>query len=369
MNDNTNDTTEDNKDTVVEKNSGTIADDSETSVFDTDDDLNEIKEDCSVNQDNNSEESTTDSQAAVSKKRKWVIVVVSTIVAFLLLIGGYFVYLAYDNANYTHVPQAISKVTPNDDACSPFKEAKLECQVTWVVNDEKPRGTLVEQNIEPSTKTKIGETVTMKYSNGPAKSEFPNLVNVPLEEAKAKLYEMNVSVETVNEVDGKGLPAGNVVSASIEPGTEVANGTSVTLNISNGKVTLPDWEGKSKELVTAEAEQLGLNVIFSEEESEKPSGIVIGQTPKAGEVETGSDVQVVVSKAFESKEITVPDVIGKTAEQAQTDLAVAGFRHIKTVEVVSSTVTSPQVTHVVPGVGQTGKSEENIVIIVSKPQS
>lgn len=309
---------------------------------------------------------------APRKSRKGLIVGITIGVLALGGASGYLGYTAYDNANHTVTPSAAKHIAYDaspEQTCQSFKDARLDCAVVWSVDDNAERGNLVGQDVPAGDRVKVDSKVTLTYANGPAKSEFPNLNNVTLDEAKAKLYALNITIQEVKQVDGSSLPEGKVVSTSVEPGTVVENGSTVVLNVSSGQVTVPDWTGKTREFVQTDAEKLGITVSFTEEESDKASGIVIAQTPAAGEASSASDVKVVLSKAFQSKDVTVPDVIGKTAEQAQTDLAVAGFRHIKTVEVTNSEVTSTQVTQVVPGVGQTGKSEENAVLIVSKPKA
>lgn len=301
------------------------------------------------------------------KKKAWAI---GASVAILAAVGGYFGYQYYYEQSNTDVPKAMSHISYDQNVknvCKDFVNADLKCNVKWEISDDAERGMLLNQSVKPNQKVNKGTNVTLTYANGPSTAEFPNLTNIDVEEAKEILYNVNIEVDEIKEVDGNGFEKGRVVSTSIKPGTEVKNGDSVTIEVSNGKIKLPDWSGKTREYVEADAEKLGIKVKFTEEESEKASGIVISQTPKAGESNVSTEVNVVVSKSFKEKQIKVPDVIGKKAEEAQTELATAGFRQIKTVKVKNDEVTESQVTQVVPGVGQKASSEENIVIIVSEP--
>lgn len=310
-------------------------------------------------------------RAEKKKKKKKKIIASSIAVAVIIAgIGGFFAFQKYIDTQSTTVPQAAKFISYDEDTkkvCKEFVSSDLKCQVKWEINDNADRGRLLSQSVASDEKVDNGTNVVLTYSNGPSTSEFPNLNGVNIEEAKKSLYSMNIEVSEVKEVDGNGLDKDEIVSTNIEPGTKVKNGDTVTINVSNGNVKLPDWSGKTKEYVEADADKLGIKVKFTEEESDKASGIVISQTPKAGETTTSTEINVVLSKSFEAKEIKIPDVIGKTAEEAQTELATAGFRQIKTVKVKNAEVTETQVTQVVPGVGQKGNSEENIVIIVSEP--
>ena len=225
----------------------------------------------------------------------------------------------------------------------------------------------MNQSVAAGERVKKETKVVLSYSNGPAESDFPDIVGKNVDAAVAELYELGIHVSDVKLVDSKGKEADLVVGSSIESGATVTNGTEVSLEVSNGKVTIPDWKGKTREAVTTSAKKLNISVTFKEEENEGASGIVLSQSPSPGETAASTEVVVTVSKAFKSKDIEVPDIIGRTAEEAQVELAIAGFRHIKTVTVKNSEVTEKQVTQVVPSVGQIGKSEENIVIIVSEP--
>lgn len=268
------------------------------------------------------------------------------------------------------VPEAMNPAAAgSDDAaiCDTFTKSALGCEVKWVPNATEKRGTLLEQSIAAGSKVDNDTPIVLTYSSGPATSEMPNLKNKTVAEAEAALYEMNVSVSEVKEIPGADIPKGNVISSSVAAGTKVENGSSVILSVSNGKAGVPNWADKTKEFVETDAKKLGLEVTFTYEESDKASDLVLSQTPAAGQVSNTDKVSVVLSKSFASKDIKVPDVIGKSAVSAQAELAAAGFRHIKTVTVTNSEVTSTQVTQVVPGVGQVGKSEENLVIIVSNP--
>jgi serine/threonine-protein kinase len=311
------------------------------------------------------------SRSALGEKRRVNLrnKIILGVVALSVLILGIVTAFALSNSN-PRVPEAMNPAVAGADnaaICENFTKLTLGCEVEWVPNATEKRGTLLTQSIAAGSSVDKDTAIVLTYSSGPATSEMPNLKNKTVAEAEAALYEMNVSVSEIKEIPGADIPKGNVISSSVAAGTKVENGSSVVLSVSNGKAGVPNWSDKTKEFVETDAKKLGLEVNFVYEESEKASDLVLSQTPAAGEVSSEDKVKVVLSKSFASKDIKVPDVIGKAAVSAQAELAAAGFRHIKTVTVTNSEVTSTQVTQVVPGVGQIGKSEENLVIIVSSP--
>lgn len=331
----------------------------------------------SVSSDDSLPDMTTDSPAPVLRSRKeermrrrrkkrLVVGGVSAAVA-LLVIAGVGGGIAYNQSQKMITPQATEVITESDTENPCMKMKPLNCQVTWQDNDTVKRGALISQSIPAGKKVYKGTAIELVYSNGPESAVIPSIIGAPLDEVKQRLYELGLNVDEVKVVESAGKAENIVLSASVKEGDTVPNGTQVTLEVSNGQIALPDWTGKTREFVDAEAKKLGVEVKFKEEESEQTPGTVLSQTPKPGEVKSATEVVVTVAKAFASKDVKVPDVVGKSETDAQSELAAAGFRHIKTVVVKNTEVTEKQVTQVVPGVGQTAKSEENIVLIVSEP--
>lgn len=307
---------------------------------------------------------TERSRARRRKRRNRLIASLGAVGVVAALLGGGALYY-FKTTTIVPVADALSVQSADTDPCAKFKH--LTCTAKWEPNDKIDRGTLFSQSVKAGKRVSKGSKVELIYSAGPTEVKFPNVVGAPLAEVKDKIYKLGLSLKDVEIVDSEGKPSNVVLAASIKEGETVKNGSEVSLKVSNGRVALPDWSGKTKEFVEVEAKKLGLEASFKEEESEATPGTVVSQWPKAGEVKSSLKVEIVLAKAFQSKDVVVPDVVGKTDTEAQSELASAGFRHIKTVVVKNSEVDTKKVTQVVPGAGQSAKSEENIVIIVSEP--
>ena len=268
------------------------------------------------------------------------------------------------------VPAAAKSISPEDSeqkVCQPFKDSSLDCAVKYKPTDE-PRGSLVSQSHDEGSRIKKGDKVELVYSAGPASSTFPNLKNTELEDAKQQLYAMGIDIEKIDIVDTAEVEEGRVLSTSIAQDTPVKNGDSVTLKVASGSLKVPDWMGKTRDEVASEADKLGLEVEYKEEESTKPANTVIAQSPKKGEFSKDKKVTVTVAKAIEVKDVKVPDVIGKSRKDAQSILASEGFTRINVAVIKSTAVDKETVTQVVPGVGEKAKTDDNIVIIVMVPE-
>jgi beta-lactam-binding protein with PASTA domain len=268
------------------------------------------------------------------------------------------------------VPEAVASVAWDEDvstACAPFEAARLTCAVEWKTAADTPAGTLVEQAPRAHKRVNIDTPVVLTYSSGPESSAMPKLAGLTLDEAKQKLYKIGVTISTLEDVTAPAEALDRVVSTSVEEGAEVRNGGEVKLFIGSAAVTAPNWGGLTRERVTEEASSLKLEVTFQEEESDKPVGTVLSQTPKAGAPVPSAGLTVVVAKPIAVAKVAVPDIIGKGTQEAQTLVAEAGFRSIKTVVIKNAEVTSEQVTQVVPGVGEEAPTDQPVVIIVSQP--
>ena len=272
------------------------------------------------------------------------------------------------------VPAAVSKISASSkdnslDPCQKFKQAGLECKTSWKIQDGTKRGDLISQSVKAGQQVKRGSGVNLIYSDGPSETTFPEVVGMSLDDAKQALFEAGVDIEAINVVESPGTAENTVTKSSITAGAKVANGNPVTLEVANGKVSVPDWSGKTKDFVEADAKKKGVKVKFIEEDSKKTPGTVLSQTPKAGESASSTEVVVTVAKTADTKELTVPDVVGKSVENAQSELAATGFQKISTVKVANCAVSSSQVTQVVPAAGSKTANTTDITIIVSDPDA
>jgi serine/threonine-protein kinase len=142
---------------------------------------------------------------------------------------------------------------------------------------------------------------------------------------------VNLIVDSGFEAKVRRLPSlevavGIVYDQDPSPGTRLAKGSIVTILVSSGKPTAltPDVVGmRLTDAVTA-ITQAGLKANTVDVNSEKPTGTVTAQAPKAGtSLVVGAEVRINVSKG--PKPIGVPSVIGLLYDTAASQLQAAGF--------------------------------------------
>jgi serine/threonine-protein kinase len=129
---------------------------------------------------------------------------------------------------------------------------------------------------------------------------------------------------------------GRVIDQNPDPNEMVTQGSTVELSVSAGPdtVEMPDLTGYTQDEAKTALTNLGLKLGSVTQVDNKPEdkGKVIGTKPAAGQsVAVGSAVDLNVS----SGKAVVPDVVGKSRNDAASQLSDLGFR-IKTTYVAST---------------------------------
>ncbi|MGW0281843.1 Stk1 family PASTA domain-containing Ser/Thr kinase [Streptomyces sp. NPDC003236] len=121
-------------------------------------------------------------------------------------------------------------------------------------------------------------------------------------------------------------PKGNVCDQDPKPGSDVSKGDTITLVVSTGapKVTVPDVLGIQYDQAEAQLRKKGFEVEKKTEVSGQTPGVVTKQDPDGGTSrQKGSTIVLTVAKAEEK--VAVPDVTGKTCDEARAELQSKGL--------------------------------------------
>jgi serine/threonine-protein kinase len=156
-------------------------------------------------------------------------------------------------------------------------------------------------------------------------------VSVPLVQgsverlAVQKLQAAGLQVR-VRRLPNATVDIGRVFEQSRPPGERTEKGNLVVISVSSGKpkVSVPDVVGKQSTDAAAALAERGLKANVHYVHSEKDSGLVTGQFPKAGSrLLKGERVRINVSQG--PKPVGVPPVVGSPFESAAGMLQGAGF--------------------------------------------
>lgn len=197
---------------------------------------------------------------------------------------------------------------------------------------------------------------------------MPNLTGVETTQAFEVLQELGLKFRTQDEPSDE-IPAGRVIRTDPGPGTEVPVGEFVTLYVSVGaeEFGVPNVLNESEDIARSRIIDQGFVVgnVTYQPTDDTDENIVINQSPPGGTTAApGTAVDLVVSSGPAA--IEVPDVSGRSSDQAVIRLTRDGFTNIETQEEFSPNVLAGFVIETNPAAGQVVPTEATITVIVSK---
>ncbi len=309
-----------------------------------------------------------DAVYAEPEKKKiwpWLLAVLFVVLLALAIIG-------LTRSNTVDVPD----VTGNrlDTAISLLRDDGYSVSEVKHVNRPVQRDVVLEQN--PSGETDrdcalLGwfcskPDVQLTVSDGPGKTEVPDVSGDPADEAQQTLEDAGFDV-TATDQSSADVEAGIVIDTDPAAGESVQAGSEITMYVSSGvkQVAVPPLVGLTLGAAAQRIAAKGLEYNSTEEESDRPAGEVISQSPDAGtKVDPGSTIEMVVSSGQPDTSVTVPSVVGKTQSEAESMLTGLGL--VVTVQDQDTTI-EPQDGRVIdqsPDSGTSLPAGSQIVITV-----
>jgi serine/threonine-protein kinase len=240
------------------------------------------------------------------------------------IIAGFFVYqeLSGPKAN---VPVNNYVNEQQSHAEQQIRAAHLVPVVNKGPSERYKKGIVFKQDPTAGSKLEKGGTVTIWVSTGPPKVTVPTVKGLKWPDAQQAL--VNAGLKPVQYIV-PGEPKGQVAATDPGVGERVPKGSKVRVNVYSGPATaaVPSVVGLSVGEAQAKLHAAGFNgnPTFVNN-STAPQGQVISQNPTPGTTATkGSTVNFNVSNG--PPQVTVPDVVGYTSQQAVSTLEAAGFQ-------------------------------------------
>jgi serine/threonine-protein kinase len=182
----------------------------------------------------------------------------------------------------------------------------------------KPLDQVTKQDPPAGEKADKGSTVTLTVSGGPRKTAVPNVVNLPLADAKTALSDADLAAGKVTK-EASDAPLDTVTAQEFPAGTELTSGSTVDLTVSSGPapISVPNVVGFSRNDAVSLIEQAGLVAdVTTEANDSVPQDQVISQDPPGGQdAQPGDHVAIIVSEGPSSQ--PMPEVRGDKADDAQ----------------------------------------------------
>ena len=214
------------------------------------------------------------------------------------------------------------------DARAVLQDQGLNVNVAYIHSDTVAAGLVITQDPPAGTSVEPGQTVELTVSKGAAGFEMPDVVGMTETEAKAALSAKGLSVSVTYEYST--TSKGTVLRQSIESGTTVTKGTTVTITVSSGEetITVANVVGKEQNEAQSILKNSGfkvtVNTIYSDTVS---AGLVISQSPEAGSAQTkGTTIVLTVSLGKDTvQSVSIQSRPGKTSYFVGETLDPAGL--------------------------------------------
>ncbi|SUD48089.1 Serine/threonine-protein kinase PrkC [Nocardia otitidiscaviarum] len=193
----------------------------------------------------------------------------------------------------------------------------------------------------------------------------PAIAGMDRERAVATLQAAGFDTE-VRDKASDTIPMGNVVGTDPSAGTKVVKGSTVAVLISSGKPKVPDIRpGQDVQSVEQAIRDAGLTPVDAGEVSSTAAeGTVAKVDPDPGTIlPMGADVKVYTSKG--SAPVELPNVRGKTEEEARAALDAVGIEVTGTRVEFDSKVKAGEVAGTDPAAGTTIDSSQGVVLLIS----
>lgn len=164
------------------------------------------------------------------------------------------------------------------------------------------------------------------------KVETPNFEGKTLEEAKALAKKKGLTLEVVKEATSTKYEKGIVSKQMTGKGTSVKKGTKIQVWVSTGlegeEITIPDVSGMSEEEAKETLIAKGFkkaNISVEQKQSDSvDTGLVISTTPEA-DAKAAEDTKITIYVSTGAGKVTVPNLFGKSQEEAESALSEAGL--------------------------------------------
>lgn len=255
------------------------------------------------------------------RRRRWPRVALAAVVVLVCAAVGAFAYVNVRTP--THLLPAVL------DARVEIAKTRLErlgyhVRTTPAFNDQKPKGTVIDQRPVGNVRLAEGKYVTLTVSDGATPVGVPDLTNLGKSDAQAALDKAMLTLAEGTPEFSEDVDSGVVLRW--DPKGQARHGDTVTVVFSKGPQprTIPDLTKMTYDQAVAALQAKDLSPVpDSRNDDNVPEGAIIGTRPPVGTaVDKGSQVTIVVSKG----QPVVPNLNGMNQAQAKAALEAVGLK-------------------------------------------
>lgn len=175
----------------------------------------------------------------------------------------------------------------------------------------------------------IGLGSMLGWFGGSDEITVPSFVGKTLEQAQAEAEKLGLVIQEGDLVYSPDQEEGLITSQNPVEGAKVTEGKVITVNISKGKKdgVVPKIEGMDYEEAKAYLESFGFKMGPGVTvQSHLPKGVIVSQyIPYGTSAKSGTEINVEISDGKGKEMVKVPNLIGRTPDEANSLLAGAGL--------------------------------------------
>jgi serine/threonine-protein kinase len=290
----------------------------------------------------------------------WLVAVGFVIAA---VVAGFFVWHELSGSTVQE-PVGLYTGQPVARAKQQITAAHLVADVQHGTSTRYKPGIVYDQHPAAGSHVDKGGTVTLFVSTGPPKVSVPDVKGLQWTQAQQRL--VNAKLRPEEHFVG-GNTQGQVTATDPPAGKSVPEGTTVRVNVMKGPGTasVPNVVGQTASAATTALRNLGFNPNPRYQDSDAPQGQVIQQNPTPGSTEPkGTSVTIYISNG--PPQVSVPDVVGYTSQQAEQTLQSAGFQVVQQF----ASVTDPSQDNLVqrqnPPGGSSAQKGSTVTIVIGQ---
>ena len=211
----------------------------------------------------------------------------------------------------------------------------------------------------------LGRTIGIGDDDTASQVAVPDVIGRTQPEAVTILEAEGFTVKT-EQTENADVAEGTVFDQNPDAGQKVDEGAEVTVIVSSTRapVEVPNLVGQQDVDAASQLAAIGLKADFERvDDEEVPAGTVVAQDPAPGE-ELPPDSAVLLEVSNGPGSETIPDVTGRTPEEAANILGRAGFE-TTFAEEPSDTIENGEVTRTDPPAGSELAKGETVTVYVS----
>ena len=222
------------------------------------------------------------------------------------------------------VPNVVGRLVKEARETLEKMELRVWEPVTYEYNATVPEGTVISQRPVARESKPRGTEVILIVSSGaspgkkkpptpptpptpppievmPVKVKVPDVVRMPLEEARKMITSMGFRVGKITDADHETIPKGAIISQSPDARISVESDREINLTVSRGqtRTIVPDVVRMLLEDAKKQITSMGLRVgkITDKDHETISKGVIISQSPEAGiSVESDREINLTVSR-------------------------------------------------------------------------